>query len=105
MNTRDILFKTSRFNLSQVGQEDWGWYLQATYGGDSYLLGMNGNRELNPTNTDDGEWRMIVKKNLSIWQRLKGMGKIATDDAMLILVEQILRSESDFKNVHREDGR
>jgi hypothetical protein len=33
------------------------------------------------------------------------MGKIATDDAMLILVEQILRSESDFKNVHREDGR
>jgi hypothetical protein len=53
---------------------------------------------------NDGEWRIIVKKNLSIWQRIRGMGKIGTDDAMLILVERILRSESDFKNVHREDG-
>src|ERR1700747_1580719 len=50
-------------------QEDWGWYLAATYAGDPYLLGMNGNREQNPTNADDGEWRIIVKKNLSIWQR------------------------------------
>jgi hypothetical protein len=32
------------------------------------------------------------------------MGKIATDDAMVILVEQILRSESDFRNIHREGG-
>jgi len=136
MNARDILFKTSRFNLSKIGkhfvnpccfgedlaawlrikladngvevgppgQEDWGWYLQATYDGDSYFLGMSGNAEENSTNVDDGEWRIIVKKNLSIWQRLRGMGKIATDDAMMILVEQILRSESDFKNIHREDG-
>jgi hypothetical protein len=137
MNARDILFKTSRFNLSRVGehfikpscfgedlaawlriklagngvevgppgQEDWGWYLQVKHDGNAYFLGMSGNREKNPTNTDDGEWRIIVKKNLSIWQRISGMGKIATDDAMLTLVEQILRSESDFRNVHREDWR
>jgi hypothetical protein len=73
MNARDILFKTSRLNLSKIGghfinpscfgedlagwlrikladngvevslpgQEDWGWYLRATYDGDSYFLGMN----------------------------------------------------------------
>lgn len=86
------------------GQEDWGWYLQAKHHGNAYVLGMNGNREKDPKNADDGEWRIIIKKNLSIWQRLRGIGKIATDDAMLILLEQILRSESDFKNVHRDDG-
>jgi hypothetical protein len=86
------------------GQEDWGWYLGVKYDGNAYFLGMSGKVEENPTNVNDGEWRIIVKKNLSIWRRLSGMGKIATDDAMVILVEQILRSESDFKNVHREDG-
>jgi hypothetical protein len=137
MNARDILFKTSRFNMSKIGghfinpccfgedlaawlrikladngvevgppgQEDWGWYLQAKYDGNAYFLGMSGKAEENPTNVNDGEWRIIIKKNLSIWRRLSGMGKIATDDAMLTLVEQILRSESDFRNVHREDWR
>lgn len=136
MNARDILFKTSRFNLSKIGkhfinpccfgedlaawlrikladndvevgppgQEDWGWYLRLKYDGNAYFLGMSGKAEEKPTNVNDGDWRIIVKKNLSIWQRMSGKGKIATDDAMLILVEQILRSESDFKNVHREDG-
>jgi hypothetical protein len=136
MNARGILFKTSRFNLSRVGehftnpccfgedlaawlrielanngveaglpgQEDWGWYLQVKYDGNAYFLGMSGNAEENSTNVNDGEWRIIVKKNLSIWQRISGTGKIGTDDAMLILVERILRSESDFENIHREDG-
>jgi hypothetical protein len=100
-----IKLADNRVEVSLPGQEDWGWYLQAKYGGDAYFLGMSGNAEENSTNVDDGEWRIIVKKNLSIWQRLRGMCKIATDDAMVILVEQLLRSESDFKNVHRDDGR
>jgi hypothetical protein len=112
MNALDILFKTSRFNLSKVGehfinpccfgedlaawlrvklvernietfqpyQEDWGWELPASLGADSYYLGMGGNADGSSTNVDEGEWRIIVEKRRSLWQRLSGKGGIALDD-------------------------
>jgi hypothetical protein len=132
MNARDILFKTSRFNLSRVdehfinpccfgedlaawlrielvnncvesglpGQEDWGWYLQVKHDGNAYFLGMNGNAEENSANVNDGEWRIIVKKNRSIWQRIRGMGAVTVEDGMFALIEKILRGEPDIRQVH-----
>jgi hypothetical protein len=135
MNARDILFKTSRFNLSRVsehfinpccfgedlaawlqiklanngaeagmpGQEDWGWYLQVKYDGNAYFLGISGNGEENSTNVNAGKWRIIVKKNLSIWQRISGMGTITVKDGMFALIEKILRGEPDIRHVHHEE--
>jgi len=134
MNCLDILFKTSRFNLSKVGehfinpccfgedlaalllaklsdrnievrqpyQEDWGWELPAKQGSDSYYLCMSGNSD-NGANKDEGEWRIIVEKRRSIWQRVSGAGKIALDDAMVRLIEEILSGESTIRDVHREE--
>lgn len=91
MNPRHLLFRTGRFNLSQVhrrfinpccfgedlaawlraklaeehirasepDQEDWGWYLRAKQGNNSYFLATGGN-SANGTNRDYGEWRIIV---------------------------------------------
>ena len=107
MNTLNILFETSRFNLSKVGerfinpcclgedlaswlrtelankhveaaqpyQEDWGWELPVTHANDAYYLCMSGNPDDSGTSKDDGEWRVIVQKRQSIWQRLTGKGK------------------------------
>lgn len=58
---------------------------------------------MSKTNKDSGEWRVFVEKKRSMWQLLRGRGRISADDPMLMLVEQILRSESDFKDVYRED--
>jgi hypothetical protein len=135
MNARDILFKTSRFNLSKIGkhfinpgcfgedlaawlriklaengvevgpsgQEDWGWYLRVKYDGNGYFLGMSGKVEENPTNVNDGEWRIIVKKNLSIWQRMSGKGRITAEDGVFALIEKIVREETDIRVVHNEE--
>jgi hypothetical protein len=46
-------------HASEPGQEDWGWYLRAKQGNDSYFLGVGGN-SANGTNQDYGEWRIIV---------------------------------------------
>ena len=134
MNALDILFKTSRFNLSKVGehfinpccfgedlarwlrlqleeknvfatqpyQEDWGWELSVTHSNDSYYLGMSGNADDSAANSDEGEWRIIVEKRRSIWQRLTGKGKIAADDALVVLIENILSRQPDISNVYRE---
>lgn len=88
------------------GQEDWGWYLKAKKGKDSYLLGTEGNGipdETGQGKTDLGEWRIIVKKNCSAGQWLIGKGRIDADDPMLTMIEEILGEEADFSNVHQEE--
>jgi hypothetical protein len=71
---------------------------------ESYFLGMNGIPiETDKDQKDFGEWRIIVEKNRSIGQWLGNRGKISTDDKMLILIEEILRAEPDFADVHREE--
>lgn len=131
MNALDILFRSSRFNLLKTGehfinpccfgedlaawlrsklaeknietavpyQEDWGWELPATYGRDSYYVCMSGNAD--NSGSYDGEWRIIAEKRRSIWERLTGKGKIAADDALVTLIEQILSNETGIRNVHR----
>jgi hypothetical protein len=134
MNALDILFETSRFNLSRVEehfinpccfgedlafwlrtkfaekdigsaqpyQEDWGWELPVPHGGDAYYLCMSGNRDESATNKDDGEWRIIVQKRRSFWQRRTGKAKITADDPLLRLTEGILSGELTIQNVRRE---
>jgi hypothetical protein len=62
---------------------------------------MSGNRGDSDADKDEGEWRIIVEKRRSIWQRLTGRGKIAANDALLRLVEEILSSEPTISAVHR----
>ena len=132
MNALHILFRSNRFNLSKVGehfinpccfgedlaawlrpklavknietatpnQEDWGWELPAKCEGDFYYLCVSGNAD-NPGN-DEGEWRIVVEKRRSIWERLTGRGKIAADDPLVRLVEETLSQEPVIRNVQRE---
>ncbi len=135
MTRKDVLFRTSRFNASKVGdhfinpccfgedlaawlqaklnangasasspgQEDWGWYVFAEYESASYFLGMNVNQEDDPRNEDDGEWRIMIEKKRSIWQRITKEGLITDADGLLALVQGVLREEPDFADIHIED--
>lgn len=134
MNSLDILFRSSRFNLSRVGehfinpccfgedlaawltsklaaknveaanpyQEDWGWELPANWGNDTYYLCMSGNADNSGAPEDEGEWRIIVEKRRSLWQRLTGKGRIVAGDPLVHLIEEILSSEPAIRDVHRE---
>jgi hypothetical protein len=135
MNAYHLLFRTNRFNLSKAqkhfvnpscfgddlaawlqeklleqgiqtsapAREDWGRYLKASYGKNSYFLAMNGNSVSSAS--DDGEWRIIVEKKRSLWERMSGKGKIASDDRMLQTIEDILAQQPDFQDLRREaDG-
>jgi|ERR1700733_2286929 hypothetical protein len=91
-------------DVSQLGQEDWGWYLKVKCNNESYFVGMSGIPiETDKNQTDFGEWRIIVKKNRSIGQWVGNKGKISAGDKMLVLIEEILRAEPDFAGVHQEE--
>jgi hypothetical protein len=84
-------------------QEDWGWELPTTQGGNSYYLCMSGNSDESSTNKDEGEWGIIVEKKRSIGQRLRGLGKIAAEDEMVRTIEEILRAEPSIREVRWEE--
>lgn len=134
MNAVHILFRTSQFNLSKVGehfinpccfgedvaawlipkladkhietakpyQEDWGWELPAACKGNSYYLCMSGNADDPSNSQDQGEWRIIVEKRRSLWQRLTGKGQIAADDPLVTTVKEILSREPAIRDLRRE---
>jgi hypothetical protein len=62
---------------------------------------MSGNADDAGTHNDDGEWHIIVEKRRSVWQWL-GRGRIAPDDALAKLIDEILSKEATIRNVHRE---
>ena len=84
-------------------QEDWGWELLAMQESDSYYLCISGNSDELSANKDDGEWSIIVEKRRSIGQRLRGAGKIAANDKMVRMIEEILRAEPAIREVHCEE--
>jgi len=132
----DILFETSRFNLSRVGphfinpccfgedvagwlrerlrsegwevtepdQEDWGWYVEASRDGASYTLGLGGIPNDEDGGSDEGEWRVMVTKHRSLIDRLRGKNRLIEDEPILTLIESVLRSEPEHRNVHREQA-
>jgi len=83
-------------------QEDWGWELPAKCGSGSYYLCVSGNADESSTDHDQGEWRIIVEKRRTLWQRITGDGKISANDPLLRVVEEILASESTITDVHRD---
>jgi len=87
--------------VRQPYQEDWGWELPAIVGSDSYYLCMSGNADGSRENEDEGEWNIIIEKKRSIGQRLRGKGKIAANDKIAVMLEEILCAEPTIRDVQR----
>jgi hypothetical protein len=87
---------------STPGQEDWGWYLFAQRDSQHYFLGISGYRRESATGKNDGDWRVMVEKKRSIWEKVRGTNKITDDDSMLAIIEEILREQADIGDVRRE---
>jgi len=133
MNALRILFRTSRFNLSKVGEhfvnpccfgEDLAAWLRpkltekdietaAPYQEDwgwelPARCGCDSyylcmSGNADNPGNDEGEWGIIVEKRRSIWERLTRRGKISADDALAKIIEQILSSDTAIGGVHREE--
>jgi hypothetical protein len=89
-------------NVDTSGQEDWGWYLLAQRDSQHYLVGITGYRSEDPVGRNDGEWRIMVGKKRSIWEKLRGRNITTEDDPMLAIIEEILHEQAGIRNVRRE---
>ncbi len=87
---------------SSPGQEDWGWYLFVEQGPDRYLLGMTGYHSDSAVGINDGEWRIMLQKKRSLWDKIRGRNTTSDTDLILLTIERILREESGVRNIRRE---
>jgi hypothetical protein len=83
-------------------QEDWGWEMLAQQGSQSYYLGVGGYLREGAVGTNDGEWRIMLEKKRSIWERLRGRNKMVETEPIVAIVEGLLREQADFRNVRPE---
>jgi hypothetical protein len=55
---------------------------------------MSGNADGSSVDENEGEWGIIIEKKRSLWQRLSGEGRIAPNDEMVGLLEEILSGDT-----------
>jgi hypothetical protein len=86
----------------EPGQEDWGWYIESRLGDASSFIGVGGVANESAANPNEGEWRIMVEKHRSIWDKLTGKHKTSRSDPIFAIIREILERESAFKNVRYE---
>ena len=88
--------------VTEPGQEDWGWYIEASYGGRWYFIGVGGNAFETGGDKNRGEWRIMLEEHRSVWERLTRKDEPPGAEEMLAVIRGILEAEPDFQNVSRE---
>jgi hypothetical protein len=83
-------------------QEDWGWEMLMRRDSEQYCVGVGGYRTEGAAGKNDGEWRIMVEKKRSIWDKLRGRNAIAEGESILMIIEDILREQTDVRNLRRE---
>jgi len=83
-------------------QEDWGWEMLARQGSQGYFLGVGGYHKEGAVYKNDGEWRIMVEKRRSIWEKLRGKNNMVETEPILSTIEDILREQADLRDVKRE---
>lgn len=94
------------FRVGEPGQEDWGWYLNVSREHRAWFLAIgltasdaDFGRSLGaayttePASTSCGEWRLILKKRRTLWQKLTCANRISHFDELLVAICKVVREE------------
>jgi len=90
------------FPTIKPGQEDWGWYIESALEGNSYFIGIGGSAEESAPEPNFGQWRIMVEKRRSLWEKLSGRNKTSLGDPIFGVIREILKREDDFKDIRYE---
>ena len=83
-------------------QEDWGWYIESTLGGNAYFIGIGGNGDELSADPNQGEWRISIEKHRPLWDRLRGKNEMSRNEPIIAVIRAIVDRGADFENVRFE---
>jgi hypothetical protein len=85
--------------VAEPNQEDWGWYFDAHCDSASYFVGVGGNSDDEASSRNRGEWRLMVQKRRSLWEKLSGANRLSKHDGFIGILKEILSNEPDLQLV------
>lgn len=86
----------AQYMATEPDTEDWGWYIDVTGNDGSYLVGASADAD---GSTPEVEWVIQVHRHRSMKDKLLGRNTMAIDDALVALIERILRGDSQISEV------
>jgi len=84
------------YEADEPDTEDWGWYIELTAFDSSYLVGASGFPEEEDASV---EWRIQIHKLRSLFDKLTGRNKLAPDDPLSQVIENLVCDESEFNEI------
>jgi hypothetical protein len=83
----------SGLTATNPAQEDWGWYFEIRYEQSLYFVGVGGTPNEDMPGRNQGQWRLIVEKHRSVWERLTGANRLSEDDVFIGVLKEIVSRE------------
>jgi hypothetical protein len=84
---------------TEPDQEDWGWYFEVQYQDAAYFVGVGGNSDDETSSSNQGEWRLVVEKHRTLWEKLSGANKLSDADPLIGILKDIVSHEPGLKFV------
>ena len=86
----------AQYRVTEPDTEDWGWYIHVEGADASYLVGASAEAA---DATPVVAWVVQVRKDRSLKDKILGRRKMAADDPLFALIEQIVRGDSRIQQV------
>ena len=93
--------RDSPYSATTPEAEDWGWYVNVSGAGASYLVGASAEADAPAAAV---EWTLQIDRHRSFTDKLKGANKMSDDDPVSGLFERILRSEPAVMQLELDKG-
>lgn len=88
-------------SLTDIDEEDWGWYSYATLANQKYLIGYIAIPENSKENT--AEIIIQVHKERTIFEKLFGKNKLTSNDPLIKEVSSIIKNTKEFKGIEEKN--
>ena len=89
----------AELEITKPDAEDWGWYSELQYGGNTYLIGSCALVEEGEEPVGELEWVFQVDKSRSFMQVLLGKNKMTASDRCFVFFKELFENNPNFKEV------
>jgi hypothetical protein len=88
-----------KMELTEPDAEDWGWYCELEYRGQTYLIGACAYFEDGDDPNQELEWVFQVDKYRSLKEKLFGQNKMSTEDGCFLFFKELFDKNPNFNDI------
>ena len=84
------VLRSRNVDVTEPDQEDWGWYIDVALAGQRYFVGIGGVADDEQSLGNRGQWRLMIEKYRTIWERIRRCNELSPEDPLVRLLLDIV---------------